>query len=134
MMLIPHLHFYGDCDAAITLYEKAFNTKAEEIVRSQGHCDKCSNDNHIAHASMMIHGQVVYLNDRFEFANKEKLPCNASHLIVHFQSVEELQSCYKYFENTSKIIDPFIETPYSKLCGNFIDKFGILWGFMLYTS
>lgn len=30
-MLIPHLHFCGDCKEAIDLYEKAFNTKIESI-------------------------------------------------------------------------------------------------------
>lgn len=46
-MLIPHLHFYGNCEEAITLYE-----------------------------------------------------------------------------------NPFTKSPYSELTGNFIDKFGVLWGFM----
>lgn len=34
-MIIPHLHFCGDCEETITLYEKAFNTKAETIIRNQ---------------------------------------------------------------------------------------------------
>jgi hypothetical protein len=33
-MLIPHLHFCGDCSEAISLYEKAFNAKAETIIRN----------------------------------------------------------------------------------------------------
>ena len=28
------------------------------------------------------------------------------------------------------IVDPFIKLPYSELSGNFIDKFGVQWGFM----
>ena len=31
-MLIPHLHFDGSCKEAISLYEKAFNVKADSIV------------------------------------------------------------------------------------------------------
>ena len=33
-MLIPHLHFCGDCEKAIALYEKAFDRKAENIVHN----------------------------------------------------------------------------------------------------
>ena len=70
-MLIPHFHFYGDCADAITIYEKAFNTK-----------------------------------------------------------VEELLACYENLKEGSCIVDPFNEAPYCKLGGNFMDKFGVLWGFM----
>jgi len=34
-MLIPHLHFCGDCEEAISVYEKAFNTRANTIVRNR---------------------------------------------------------------------------------------------------
>ena len=33
-MLIPHLHFCDNCEEAIAVYEKAFNSKAENIVYS----------------------------------------------------------------------------------------------------
>ena len=31
-MLIPHLHFSGNCKEAIPFYEKAFNTRADVII------------------------------------------------------------------------------------------------------
>ena len=128
-MLIPHLHFCGDCEEAITVYEKAFNTKAESIVYNRDYApDECSGDNRIAHAVMNIHGQKVFLNDRF--GNKDKSLNCAVHLIVMFTSVEELLACYEFFKEESTIIDPFTKLPYSELAGNFIDKFGVQWGFM----
>ena len=77
---------------------------------------------------MDICGQRVFLNDRF--GNKNKSTDCAVHLIVMFKSVGELIDCYSVFEAESTIIDPFVELPYSKLAGNFIDKFGVQWGFM----
>lgn len=35
-MLIPHLHFCDNCEEAITVYEKAFRTKAEILVAARG--------------------------------------------------------------------------------------------------
>lgn len=128
-MLIPHLHFCGDCEKAITLYEKAFHTKVGSIVYNHDYApDECQGDNKIAHAVMYIHGQKIFLNDRF--GNKEKLLNCAVHLIVMFSNVEELLTCYEFFKEGSTVIDPFTELPYSSLAGNFIDKFGVQWGFM----
>ena len=128
-MLIPHLHFCDNCEEAIAIYEKAFNTKAESIVYNRDYApDEYPDDNRIAHAVMNIHGQKVFLNDRF--GNKDKSLNCAVHLIVMFTSVEELLACYEFFKEESTIIDPFTKLPYSELSGNFIDKFGVQWGFM----
>ena len=128
-MLIPHLHFCDNCEEAIALYEKAFNTKAESIVYNRDYApDEYPDNNRIAHAVMNIHGQKVFLNDRF--GNKDKSLNCAVHLIVMFKSVEELLACYEFFKEESTIIDPFTKLPYSELAGNFVDKFGVQWGFM----
>ena len=128
-MLIPHLHFCDNCEEAIAIYEKAFNTKAESIVYNRDYApDEYPDDNRIAHAVMKNHGQKVFLNDRF--GNKDKSLNCAVHLIVMFKSVEELLACYEFFKEESTIIDPFTKLPYSELAGNFVDKFGVQWGFM----
>lgn len=128
-MLIPQLHFCGNCEKAIAVYEKAFYTKAESIVYNRDYApEECLDDNRIAHAVMNIHGQQIFLNDRF--GNKEKSLNCAVHLIVMFPNVEELLACYEYFKEGSTVIDSFEEMPYSKLAGNFIDEFGVQWGFM----
>jgi len=129
-MLIPALHFCGDCNEAIALYEKAFNTKAEVIItNSQYSPEEYAGDNEIAHAEMTISGMKVFLNDRF--GNKNKTLDCAVHLIVMFKSADELNACYEHFKEGSTIVDPFEELPYSKLAGNFIDRFGVQWGFMV---
>lgn len=123
-MLVPHLHFCGNCNEAIALYEKAFGAKAGEIEYSDG--------NRIAHANMQIHGQTVFLNDRFGNKNNS-LDC-AVHLVLQFPTEEALLSCYEILKDGGTVIDPFVKTPYSALVGNFMDKFGVLWGFMVIHS
>jgi len=120
-MLIPHLHFGGDCADAITLYEKTFNTKTENYYHK---------DDKIVHAEMNIHEQKVFLNDAF--GNKDKsFGCGAVHLILTFNTAEELLACYENLKADDNTPAPFAETAYSKLVGNFMDKFGVLWGFMV---
>jgi PhnB protein len=129
-MLIPHLHFCGECEKAITLYEKAFSTKVETVVYSRDYSpDEFKDDDRIAHAVMFIHGQKVFLNDRF--GKKDKSSDVAIHLIIMFKCTDELLACYEVLKPGSITIDPLEELPYSKLAVQLIDKYGVQWGFMV---
>ena len=122
-MLIPILHFEGNCADAIDLYEKAFNTKAENY--------DYSDDNKIRHAEMIIHGQKVFLNDAKQFISDRFGIDYGAHLILTFNTPEELLACYENLEESENHIVPFAKTSYSRLVGNFVDKVGVLWGFMV---
>lgn len=129
-MLIPNLHFCGDCEEAIALYEKAFGIKIESAIYSRDFSPvKNTGDNRIAHAVMYIYGQKIFLNDRF--GNKDKSSDVAVHLIIMFKNTEELLACYEIMKLDSITIDPMTELPYSKLAVQFIDKYGVQWGFMV---
>ena len=124
-MLIPHLHFNGNCMEAINLYEKAFNTKVD--AKS---LEYMSDGEKIAHAVMIIHGTEVFLNDALKFLNDTFGVSCGVHLIIKFNAVDELIACYEILKADDNPA-PFYETPYSKMVGNFVDKFGVLWGFMV---
>ena len=127
-MLIPHLHFNGNCREAITFYEMAFGTRAEHIVYQRETSSESENDQ-IAHAVMTIHGQKVFLNDRF--GKKEPSTDIAIHLILMFSSESEFLACYERMKEKSITIDPLERLPYSSLAVQFIDQFGVQWGFMI---
>lgn len=122
-MLVPHLHFNGNCAEAIALYEKAFSTKAGDYDYGRDH--------KIAHANMIIHGQMIWLNDAKEYIKNEYGINCAAHFVLTFNTSDELLACYENFKTDDTTPLPFYETPYSKLSGNFLDKFGVLWGFMV---
>lgn len=129
-MLIPHLHIYGNnCKEAIALYERAFNTTADAIVYSHEYDPTQAVSDNIAHAVMHIHGQKVFLNSRF--GKKDVSTDIAIHLIVVFASTAELLSCYEVMKHESITVDPLETLPYSPLSVQFIDKFGVQWGFMV---
>jgi uncharacterized glyoxalase superfamily protein PhnB len=121
-MLIPHLHFCGNCQA-IALYVKAFNTKTSVLFHNG------SGDGEVVHVEMHIHGSRAMLNDRF--GAKERTDEFAIALVVTFDNAEALLACYDTLKDGSIIIDPFEQVPYSKLCGLSIDKLEVHWGFML---
>lgn len=132
-MLIPHLHFSGSCKEAISLYEKAFNVKADTIIHNSDYSpENCKDDDRIAHAVMHIHGQKIFLNDRF--GKKGTSTDIAVHLIVTFKSKADLLSCYDILKEESVTVDPLETLSYSPLAVQFIDRFGVQWGFMVEES
>jgi len=129
-MLIPHLHFSGNCKEAISFYENAFSVKADLIIRYSDYApEDYQNDDRIAHAVMHIHGQMIYLNDRF--GKKDRSTDTAVHLVVTFKNKTDLLSCYEKMKEDSMTIDPLEALPYTPLAVQFIDKFGVQWGFMV---
>ena len=123
-MLIPHLHFCGDCEEAIVLYEKAFGTKSDMILREA--------DGNPVHAEMHIHGQRIMLNNRF--GNKNKTTDCAVALIVTFENEEDLRACYEILRPDNTLIDPLNSASYTELGVQFLDRFGVQWAFMIEKS
>ena len=114
-MLIPHLHFCGNCAEAIALYEKAFNTKTDVLFLNG------NGDGSVGHAEMSIHGIRVMLNDRF--GNKDKTTDCAIALIVTFESTAKLLACYTVLNPGSIVIDPPKKLSYTELGLQFIDRY-----------
>ncbi len=48
-----------------------------------------------------------------------------------FTNKEDFLACYDVMNIDSIIIDPLETLPYSQLSVQFIDKFGVQWGFMI---
>ena len=120
-MFIPHLHFCGDCAEAIIVYEKAFNTKPDVVLRDD--------DGEIIHAEMRIHGQRVMLNNRF--GNKKRTIDCAIAAVITFNTADELLKCYEILKTDSTTIDQMSKASYTELGVQFLDKFGVQWAFMV---
>jgi PhnB protein len=120
-MFVPHLHFCGDCEEATAVYEKAFNTKADVIIRDD--------NGGIVHAEMRIHGMRVMLNNRF--GNKDKTTDCSIAAVITFDTADALLECYEKLKQGSTTIDPLGGTSYTELGVQFLDKFGVQWAFMV---
>lgn len=70
------------------------------------------------------------MKEFFKLGKKDRSTDVAMHMIVMFSSTDELLSAYEVLKADSTIVDPMEELPYSNLAVQFIDKFGVQWGFM----
>ena len=120
-MLVTHIYFNGQCKAAIELYVQAFGASIETII------PKPDQDDLIVHAEILIHNQLLMLND---FGNNDGYSKSGGYqLSVKFDMVDDLKKAYSILEAGSTTISPMQETEYSICVIRFIDKFDVRWAF-----
>ncbi len=120
-MLVTHIYLNGQCKEAIELYVQAFGGSLETIMQKSGQ------DDLIVHAEILIHNQLLMLND---FGDNDGFSKSGGYqLSVKFDTVDQLRKTYSFLEEGSTIISPMQETDYSVCVIRFIDKFDVRWGF-----
>jgi len=134
MVVTPSLNFPGECEEAIRLYERAFGTKADFILR---YADAKKEDwdkplaeaqrRYIYHAVMRIGGQRFFFADIIDF---ELTKGNASFLSITFDAKEEVERAFAVLSEGGEALVPLRRTSYSSCAGNVIDKFGVRWGLL----
>ena len=134
LIITPTLNFTGNCENALHLYEKAFNSKIDFILR---YSDADKNDwnislteeqkKYVYHAEMKIGNQRFFFSDTIGF---ELIKGNSQFLTITFDTKEEVKNAVNILMDEGKILIPFRNTTYSSCAGNLIDKYGIRWGLM----
>ena len=132
--ITPTLNFNGNCENAIHLYEKAFNSKVDFILR---YFDANKSDwnivlteeqkKYVYHAEMKIGNQRFFFSDIINF---ELIKGNSQFITITFETKEEVEISSKILMEDGKILVPFRSTTYSSCAGNLIDKYGVRWGLM----
>lgn len=123
-MLIPHLHFDGECHQAMELYVKAFGATINNII-----VDKEKPEEGVCHAEMLIHGQLFMLNDNRSGNCSMEYPF--VQLVMTFHNELELKNAYELLKDEQRVVSPMRATDYTPCTVGFWDKFGIRWGFMV---
>lgn len=134
MLVTPNLNFAGECADAIGLYEKAFQTRADFIMR---YADANPEDwnrglterqrNYVYHAEMKIGPLRFMFSDIIDFAIARG---NAVFMTITFDAKEEVVQAFDVLQEGGEILVPLRSTTYSSCAGTLIDKFSIRWGLM----
>jgi PhnB protein len=130
MDIVPNLHFNGDCEKAIELYEAAFGARRLGLLRHEDanplDIDGQSttmNPGSIYHAEIMIGDQRIILND-----NDEELPSGLNvSLLVSMDTMEDVKTAYETLKEGATIRVPLRVTTYSRCFVSLIDRYGVRW-------
>ena len=120
-MLSTHIYLNGQCKESIEAYVKAFKATVQTIVLSPAH------EELVLHAEILIHGQLLYLND---FGDGDGFSKSGGYqLAIRFDSEEELKEAYAVLSAGSTTISPPQATEYSVCQVRFVDRFDVRWAF-----
>jgi PhnB protein len=136
MDVVPNLHFNGECEKAIELYERAFGAERTAFLRYEDanplDGDQASSEADRAlvyHAEILIGDRRIILNDH---PNDIPSGINVS-LLISFDSVEEVKRAYEVLRADAEILSPMTETTYSSCFVSLVDRYGVRWELMKET-
>ena len=134
MLITPALHFDGQCEDAIRLYEKAFNCRVDFLLR---YADADARDwakelteqqkNRVYHSEVYFGSQRFMMADEFGCGND---PVRSVFFTVTFDTADEVRKAFGILEEDGTVIYPLRRTTYSSCMGSLLDKFGIRWTLM----
>jgi PhnB protein len=132
-MVVPTIHFAGNCKEAINFYENAFKITEKEILYYK---DAPQNSkmiitkkmlNSVMHASITICGTKFNCSDNFD----NLIQGNMILFNVMMDSEEDVTHAFKQLSIDGKIVVELGPQFFSKLYGSVIDKFGVKWQIMV---
>lgn len=130
MKVRPYIYFHGECQSAVDLYSKAFNTQPKGLMRF---CDIPQNPNMpplpeeqknwIIQATIQLGDNLIRLSDSFQKTNREgSLVC-----IAVEASIDEIRHAFLVLEEGGKVLNQLSQTFFSPCYGSLIDRFGVQW-------
>ena len=134
MEIVPNLHFNGDCEAAMALYERAFEAKRTVFLRYQDADPRDFNQpgneafqKYVYHAEMQIGNRRIMLTDHLE-----EIPAGINvSLLISFDHIDPLIKAYSALKQGARILSPLTTTTYSSGFVSLVDRFGVRWELMV---
>jgi len=130
-MIIPTIHFNGNCDEAIAFYKEALSAEIKEINYAKDAPQDSGMDelppNFIMHSEVIIYGMKFSLTDG---AETPPTIGNFSYMI-NYDTAEEVTATFNKLAVDGKVETPLDTTFWSHLYGSVIDRFGVNWQVMV---
>ena len=133
-MLIPSIHFNGNCDEAINFYKDALGAEVKEINYAKDAPAGSDMDDLPPH--FVMHSEVYICGTNFSLTDGAKAPPaigNFSYLII-YDTTEEVTATFEKLAVGGEIEEPLSDTFWSQLYGSLVDRFGVNWQVMVKHS
>lgn len=117
--VVPNFNFDGRCAEAIELYQRAFGSKVDHVLRD--------NDGSVYHAEIHIGNQRVMLCDNRDVSFA---PSASLSLTVSMDSDEAVRRAFDVLSEGGQVLYPLQSTPYASSFASVFDRFGFRWVLM----
>jgi len=128
-MLIPTIHFNGNCNEVIEFYKQAVGAEVQTIAYAKDAPPEVSAEmppNFVMFSEVKIFSTTVSLTDGCENPPTE----NNHTFMVMLETKEDVISAFEKLSIGSKVHDIPQEVFWANLWCNFTDKFGVNWQIM----
>jgi len=126
-MLVPNIHFPGNCDEAIIFYKEALGARVKEInyVRDAPPDSGMEGlpPNFVMHSELSILGTIIFMSDGVE----KRPTCDNFSYGLLYDSAEEVTSVFNKLSDGGKVIAPLAKQFWASLYGVVEDRFGVHW-------
>jgi PhnB protein len=128
IQLVPYLHFNGDCEEALTTYQKILGGEINVVNRYDNPAMNAPEEykNKILHASYSFGGNTILASDTMPGKSLTRGTGDVS-LSISVSSPEEGQKIFDQLLEGGKLHFPFKRQFWGAWHGNFTDRFGIHW-------
>ena len=135
MEIRPYLIFKGECQEAIELYEKAFNTKVSNIMRfsdmplnQESPMEIPENKTEwVVMATLPLGNNFIRLSDTIGELND----AHTSRIgIIVECSIDEVKQAFRILAEEGNVGIPLQKTFFSPCHGLVYDKYGVMWNFV----
>jgi len=129
-MLIPSIHFSGNCNEAIEFYTQAVGAKVNAIHYAKdapGDFSAGLAPNFVMHSEIDFFGTTLSLTDGCENA-----PTGDNYtFMIMLKSAEEVTDVFNKLADGGTINEPLGPQFWADLYGSLTDKFGVNWSVMI---
>ena len=127
IVLVPYLHFSGECEEALNTYKNILSGQVEIVNRYNNPVMKAPDDykNKALHAKFEFGGNIILASDVFP-GNKSNGSGDAAMSLTIPDNVEA-KKIFDRIAEGGKVIVPFEKQFWGSWHSNFIDRFGIGW-------
>jgi len=125
-MLIPTIHFAGNCNEIIEFYKETLGAEVMYMALAKDAPPEVAATlpaNFVMHSEIKIFGTVVALTD-----GCEKPPTEDNHAFtVLFDTAEEVVDVFNKLADGGKVIEPLAQQFWADMCGMVTDKYAVNW-------
>ena len=130
-MIIPSIHFNGDCDKAIDFYKKALGAEVRGINYAKDAPPDSGMDE--LPTNFVMHSEVIICGMNFSLTDGAEKPIAGEHIsfLINYDTSEEVTTAFEKLAEGGSIIEPLATVFWSPLYGFVIDRFGVHWQVMV---
>jgi len=130
-MIIPFIHFQGNCDEAIKFYQEALAAEVKAINYAKDAPADSGMDsmppNFVMYSEVIICGMSFSLTD----GGESPITGESFSFLINYDTTEEVTTTFEKLAVNGKIVEPLSSVFWSSLYGYVIDRFGVNWQVMV---